>query len=246
MAFAVAPLPVSPPLRPPDSLAGWRRSPGATPPPRFAVVLAASSGVGGERAPPTFGRLREELLQLHAEADLTQSKGNVAITGMFVALFTSCDSFFREKVSPLYFKETKHHKFSIQIQHLHCSTAHSLGQGGSKFNAVARLANTPSPTSAKGRTTLAAASEVTGSTTLEIILPSDGAEGDVLASRELDRREPIRLGPRIASGCTSLACRDANTWSSNSQSPAANRIRQFFNVLASLLITSFSPNHTLP
>jgi len=92
MAFAVAPLPVSPPLRPPDSLAGWRRSPGATPPPRFAVVLAASSGVGGERAPPTFGRLREELLQLHAEADLTQSKGNVAITGMFVALFTSCDS----------------------------------------------------------------------------------------------------------------------------------------------------------
>ena len=92
MAFAVAPLPVSPPLRPPDSLAGWRRSPGATPPPRFAVLLAASSGVGGERAPPTFGRLREELLQLHAEADLTQSKGNVAITGMFVALFTSCDS----------------------------------------------------------------------------------------------------------------------------------------------------------
>ena len=86
----------------------------------------------------------------------------------------------------------------------------------------------------------------TSSTTLEIILPSDGAEGDVLASRELDRREPIRLGPRIASGCTSLACRDANTWSSNSQSPAANRIRQFFNVLASLLITSFSPNHTLP
>ena len=86
MAFSVAP-----PLRPPDFLAGWRRSPGATPP-RFAVVLATSSGVGGERAPPTFGRLREELLQLHAEADLTQSKGNVAITGMFVALFTSCDS----------------------------------------------------------------------------------------------------------------------------------------------------------
>jgi len=78
MAFAVAPLPVSPPLRPPDSLAGWRRSPGATPPPRFAVVLAASSGVGGERAPLTFGRLREELLQLHAEADLTQSKANSA------------------------------------------------------------------------------------------------------------------------------------------------------------------------
>ena len=92
MAFAAAPLPVAPPLRPPDSLAGWRRSPGATPPPRFAVVLATSSGVGGERAPPTFGRLREELLQLHAEADLTQSKGNIVITGMCSAVcLCSCD-----------------------------------------------------------------------------------------------------------------------------------------------------------
>jgi hypothetical protein len=87
MAFAVAPLPVAPPLRPPDALAGWRRRPGAGPPPRFTVVLAASSGFGGERAPPTFGRLREELLQLHAEADLTQSKGNIAITVMFSAVF---------------------------------------------------------------------------------------------------------------------------------------------------------------
>ncbi|KAF8676217.1 hypothetical protein HU200_047088 [Digitaria exilis] len=77
MPFAVAPLPVAPPLRPPDTLAGWRRRPGPNPP-RFAVVLAASSGVGAERAPPTFGRLREELLQLHAEADLTQSKANSA------------------------------------------------------------------------------------------------------------------------------------------------------------------------
>lgn len=86
MAFAVAPPPVVPPLRPPVALVGWRRRPRATPP-RFAVVLAASSGVSGERAPPTFGRLREELLQLHAEADLTQSKGNMAITGMFSAAF---------------------------------------------------------------------------------------------------------------------------------------------------------------
>ncbi|XP_034596026.1 uncharacterized protein [Setaria viridis] len=77
MAFAVAPPPVVPPLRPPVALVGWRRRPRATPP-RFAVVLAASSGVSGERAPPTFGRLREELLQLHAEADLTQSKANSA------------------------------------------------------------------------------------------------------------------------------------------------------------------------
>ncbi|WVZ69163.1 hypothetical protein U9M48_017998 [Paspalum notatum var. saurae] len=80
MDFAVAPMPLAPPLRQPDALAlaGWRRRPGATPP-RFAVVLAASSsGVGGERTPPTFGRLREELLQLHAEADLTQSKANSA------------------------------------------------------------------------------------------------------------------------------------------------------------------------
>ncbi|CAO2178648.1 unnamed protein product [Urochloa humidicola] len=78
MAFAVAPLPVAPPLRPHGALAGWRRRPGVATHPRFAVVLAASSGVGGERAPPTFGRLREELLQLHAEADLTQSKANSA------------------------------------------------------------------------------------------------------------------------------------------------------------------------
>ncbi|CAL4961918.1 unnamed protein product [Urochloa decumbens] len=73
MAFAVAP-----PLRPPGALAGWRKRPGAATPPRLAVALAASSRVGGERAPPTFGRLREELLQLHAEADLTQSKANSA------------------------------------------------------------------------------------------------------------------------------------------------------------------------
>ncbi|CAD6230189.1 unnamed protein product [Miscanthus lutarioriparius] len=52
-------------------------APGAAPP-LFAVVLATSSGVGGERTPPTFASLREELLQLHAEADLTQSKANSA------------------------------------------------------------------------------------------------------------------------------------------------------------------------
>jgi hypothetical protein len=83
MAFAVAlPLTVAPRV----ALVGWRRRPEAAPS-RFAVVLAASSGVSGERAPPTFGRLREELLQLHAEADLTQSKGNMATTGMFDAAF---------------------------------------------------------------------------------------------------------------------------------------------------------------
>ncbi|ONM38946.1 hypothetical protein ZEAMMB73_Zm00001d043764 [Zea mays] len=71
MAFAVT----LTPLRATAVLAGWRRRPGVTPP-RFAVVLATSTGVGGERTPPTFRRLREELLQLHAEADLTQSKAN--------------------------------------------------------------------------------------------------------------------------------------------------------------------------
>ena len=76
MAFAVTPLRVPAGL----GLGGWRRSPGAAPP-RVPVVLATSSAVSGERTPPTFGRLREELLQLHAEADLTQSKGNMSITG---------------------------------------------------------------------------------------------------------------------------------------------------------------------
>lgn len=80
MALAVAP------LWPPPTLAGWRRRLWATPP-RFPVVLAASNGIGGERAPPTFGRLREELLQLHAEAGLTQSKGNMAITVMLSVVF---------------------------------------------------------------------------------------------------------------------------------------------------------------
>nr|BAJ89644.1 predicted protein [Hordeum vulgare subsp. vulgare] len=72
MAFAsllVAPLP--PP--PPAARAGWRL---ARPAPR-RLVLAASSRGGGP-APPTFDRLREQLLQLHAEADLTQSKANTA------------------------------------------------------------------------------------------------------------------------------------------------------------------------
>lgn len=82
MTFAVTPTT----LRAPAALAGWRRRPGATPP-RFAVVLATSSGVGGERTRPTFARLREELLQLHAEADLTQSKGNMPVTGMLNAVF---------------------------------------------------------------------------------------------------------------------------------------------------------------
>jgi uncharacterized membrane protein YccC len=59
-------------VAPPPPAAGvwWRRARAA--PRRF--VLAASSRAGG-KAPPTFERLREQLLQLHAEADLTQSKG---------------------------------------------------------------------------------------------------------------------------------------------------------------------------
>lgn len=72
MVFAsllVAPLP--PP--PPAAGAWWRRA--RAKPRRF--VLAASSRAGGQ-APPTFERLREQLLQLHAEADLTQSKANSA------------------------------------------------------------------------------------------------------------------------------------------------------------------------
>ncbi|XP_062206604.1 uncharacterized protein LOC133908546 isoform X2 [Phragmites australis] len=72
MTFAVAPLPVAPPIPPPSVAVAWRpRSRLA--PPRF--VLAVSSR-DGEPAPPAFGRLREELLQLHKEADLTQSKAN--------------------------------------------------------------------------------------------------------------------------------------------------------------------------
>ncbi|KAF7030263.1 hypothetical protein CFC21_041846 [Triticum aestivum] len=76
MAFAsslVAPLP--PP--PPAARAGWRRARAAPRP----LVLAASSRGGGPApapAPSTFDRLREQLLQLHAEADLTQSKANSA------------------------------------------------------------------------------------------------------------------------------------------------------------------------
>ncbi|KAL6840492.1 hypothetical protein ACP4OV_030302 [Aristida adscensionis] len=71
MAFSAASLPVAPPLPSRSAAAAWRRRA----PPRFVV---AASGGDGERAPPTFGRLREELLQLHAEADLTQSKANSA------------------------------------------------------------------------------------------------------------------------------------------------------------------------
>ncbi|GJN17983.1 hypothetical protein PR202_gb05094 [Eleusine coracana subsp. coracana] len=71
MAFAVAPpLPLS------SATGGWRRRPWATAP-RF-VVVACTRDVGP--VPRTFGRLREQLLQLHAEADLTQSKANSART----------------------------------------------------------------------------------------------------------------------------------------------------------------------
>ncbi|CAM0882249.1 unnamed protein product [Alopecurus aequalis] len=70
MAFAsllVAPLP------PPPRAAGawWRRGARATP--RRFVLAASSRGV--DPAPVTFDRLREQLFQLQAEADLTQSKG---------------------------------------------------------------------------------------------------------------------------------------------------------------------------
>jgi hypothetical protein len=67
---------VAPPLPPPSAAGGWRRRPWATPRrphPRFVVVACTRDGDPGQ---PTFGRLREQLLQLHAEADLTQSKGN--------------------------------------------------------------------------------------------------------------------------------------------------------------------------
>ncbi|KAL6615849.1 hypothetical protein ACP70R_038119 [Stipagrostis hirtigluma subsp. patula] len=72
MGFSVASLPVAPPLPPPSSAAAaWRRRA----PPRLVLVASTRDG---QRAPPTFGRLREELLQLHAEADLTQSRANSA------------------------------------------------------------------------------------------------------------------------------------------------------------------------
>uniref|UniRef100_A0ACD5VKH8 Uncharacterized protein n=9 Tax=Avena sativa TaxID=4498 RepID=A0ACD5VKH8_AVESA len=63
------------PLPPPPLAAGawWRRA--RSTPRRF--VLATSSR-GGDPSPPTFDGLREQLLQLHAEADLTQSKANSA------------------------------------------------------------------------------------------------------------------------------------------------------------------------
>lgn len=70
MAFAVAP-PVAPP--PPSPAAAWGRRRARATPPRFAL---AASTRDGDPAPPTFERLREQLLQLHAEADLTQSKAN--------------------------------------------------------------------------------------------------------------------------------------------------------------------------
>ncbi|KAL5222212.1 hypothetical protein ABZP36_026925 [Zizania latifolia] len=73
MAFAVAP-PLAPPR--PSPAAAWGR-PGRLrgTPPRFAL---AASIRDGDPAPPTFERLREQLLQFHAEADLTQSKANSA------------------------------------------------------------------------------------------------------------------------------------------------------------------------
>lgn len=61
---------VAPPFPPPPAAAAWWRR--ARERPRCLVA----SSRGGDPAPPTFERLREQLLQLHAEADLTQSKAN--------------------------------------------------------------------------------------------------------------------------------------------------------------------------
>lgn len=69
MAFAS--LLLAPP--PPAAGAWWRR---ARATPRRFVLAASSRGV--DPAPPTFERLRGQLLQLHAEADLTQSKATSA------------------------------------------------------------------------------------------------------------------------------------------------------------------------
>ncbi|KAF0917809.1 hypothetical protein E2562_021481 [Oryza meyeriana var. granulata] len=71
MAFAVAP-PLAPPPPSPTAAWGWGTRPRATP---LRFALAASTR-DVDPAPPTFERLREQLLQLHAEADLTQSKAN--------------------------------------------------------------------------------------------------------------------------------------------------------------------------
>uniref|UniRef100_A0A0D9V4I5 Uncharacterized protein n=1 Tax=Leersia perrieri TaxID=77586 RepID=A0A0D9V4I5_9ORYZ len=75
MAFAVAP-PLPPP--PPSPAAAWGKRSRATP---LRFVLAASTrdrdpAPAPGPAPATFERLREQLLQLHAEAELTQSKAN--------------------------------------------------------------------------------------------------------------------------------------------------------------------------
>uniref|UniRef100_A0A0E0JMU2 Uncharacterized protein n=1 Tax=Oryza punctata TaxID=4537 RepID=A0A0E0JMU2_ORYPU len=72
MAFAVAP-PVAPP--PPSPAAAWGSRRARATPRRFAL---AASTRDGDPAPRTFELLREQLLQLHAEADLTQSKANSA------------------------------------------------------------------------------------------------------------------------------------------------------------------------
>ncbi|KAM0899543.1 hypothetical protein ACQ4PT_021222 [Festuca glaucescens] len=72
MAFPSLPV-APPPLPPPAAGAWWRR---ARPTPRRFVLVASSRG--GGPVPPTFELLREQLLQLHAEADLTQSKANSA------------------------------------------------------------------------------------------------------------------------------------------------------------------------
>ncbi|TVU35438.1 hypothetical protein EJB05_17327 [Eragrostis curvula] len=75
MAFAVTPRPVAPPLPPPSAASGWRLPRTWATHQRFVGVACTRDG---DPAPLTFGRLREQLLQLHAEADLTQSKANSA------------------------------------------------------------------------------------------------------------------------------------------------------------------------
>jgi len=155
-------------------------------------------------------------------------------------------------MSPLYFNETKQ-----------SSASTSKVQDGVFEARPLRVLESPKPepkleltglfvTSKDGNKSVdeeeksAGASATISRALVEGVLPGDAPELDEVSSDEVHVSEHSWLWPRKRGGCCSMCCSFDRAWFRVSKSPSTNRIRQLFNMLYSLLSSSFSPLHIFP
>ena len=153
--------------------------------------------------------------------------------------------FFREKVFPFYFNETKH-----RVQRQGSGSELLVLERNTRFSAqtlviteeVLRTQGIRSPVEASATAGVVVGAQVeVWSQVVGVDLPVDVAKLDAITSGKLDLCESSKV-----SGWFSLTFRAIRIWSSASKSPSENRIRQFCNMLTILLTSGFSPSQILP